>query len=353
MKSKFPKEAPTNSNVLRTIIVSAALMFLILAVAGTKRVLSPRRSSTVRLTTAKKNYSSAVGASRFLKRKSSKSEGGEKASNKSNKSSKSSKTTQRNNPGPTRAGPIPAGPTPADPNPTPITSLCPPDDDSCITLFSENYENPNYDFSDPSLNTIGSQSCLSPEGSTNAFFHCHRDCANSMNLAYGKDGIRYSQPFTVEVFYLQEGVTVSDNRGGKYAISMLSTLEDDRLELTFAANGRQYFNFGIDIAPLGLDPCNYGTDLNQIPTDPASIEITAIDKSTTLPLDRVTVRSDSGGTNAMNIPWTRVCGSLSVGGTVSGNVTFEWQAVTPFTALFDNLDIVASDDPNQLPVSCL
>jgi hypothetical protein len=270
-------------------------------------------------------------------------------------------------PPPPASSPTPSPTSPAVSTPGPSSTggeptrepPCPPGDEDCVILFSEDYENPLYDFSDESLNYSDRRTCLSPEGEENAFFHWNRDFRNTINLAYGKEGYQYDQDFTVEPVYLQtwrdpatgQGLNFSDSRGGKYAIGMLASLQNDKLRLEFDTNGRQFVNFGMDIAPTANDPCKYNKDT--IPTDPAEFQLSAKDKSSNAVLDNVTVTSEGGAPDKFSFLWTRVCGSLDVSQAGEDRIIIlEWDALAPFYAVFDNLDIIASDDTSKLPAGC-
>jgi hypothetical protein len=243
------------------------------------------------------------------------------------------------------------------------TGPCLPGDVSCVVLFSEDYENPLYDFSNPSLNTVFSCCCFDnePEGEPNALVHWNIDLENTVNLAYGRGSNLYDQDFTVEVIYLQtykdqasgQSLKVSDGRGGKYAIGMASNVEEDRLRLTFDTQGRKFVNFAMDVAPFeGINSlsCNDGSLV--FPTNPAKLKLSAMIESSNTLLSTVTVMGSSGQPNIFSVLWERVCGSLDVSKAVDGNVIFEWDALEPLYIFFDNVDIVASDDPNIRPPGC-
>jgi hypothetical protein len=242
---------------------------------------------------------------------------------------------------------------------------CSREDDTCLVLYSEDYESPQYNFSDASLNYFSAYGfCFSrgPEGEpNNAILHWHSDYANTVNLAYGRGSNLYDQDYTVEVVYIAtyidqasgQSLQVSDGRAGKYAIGMLTELDNDKVRLTFNVEGRSFVNFAIDIAPfatMNAGACDDGSVV--FPTEPAKLTVSAmIDSSSTL-LSTVTLTGSSGQPGFFSVVWERVCGSLDVSQAMGGNITIEWDALEPVYIFFDNVDIVASDDPNRFPPGC-
>jgi hypothetical protein len=247
------------------------------------------------------------------------------------------------------------------PTPSDLGDLCPAGDEDCVVLFSEDYETPLYDFSDPSL-SYDEEICTGPEGA--GLFHMSKKrYLGTLNLAYGPD--LYDElklndlgfPI-VAVVYLDtwkdpvtgKQLTFSDGRGRKYAIRLMSPqfFPDLGPRLELNTQGRRFVNFGMDIAPFTADPCLEYSGV--FPTRFVKLNVRAEG------LDEVQIKSDTGQPDAFSVLWTRVCGSLDAALAVDGKITFGWgwdQNMNEADyALFDNVAIIASNDPNKLPAGC-
>lgn len=89
------------------------------------------------------------------------------------------------------------------------------------------------------------------------------NCGNSLdargiNLLYGQPGFVYNQQFTVEAITVHDPAHLySDPQGkaGNYAIGMLSSVQNDKLALTFNRQGHRFINVGFDLSSIDVSGC--------------------------------------------------------------------------------------------------
>jgi hypothetical protein len=177
------------------------------------------------------------------------------------------------------------------------------------------------------------------------------DCGNSLdsrgiNLLYGSPGFVYNQQFTVEVIThadLQGLYSDPEGKGGAYSLGMLSTAQDDKLALTFDAQGRAFVNVGIDLSSVDVAGCG----------GPFGVAA---------PVMRISLLDSPGGTFAFNqtvldtktitgeaapdqwtFHWHSGVVSFAVSGSTDGHVSILFDLLESGYAAFDNLSIVASN----------
>src|SRR6185369_3995906 len=89
------------------------------------------------------------------------------------------------------------------------------------------------------------------------------DCGDSLDtrgidFLFGAPGFSFSQQFTVEaVVHADNQSLYSDpaGNGGAYSLGMLSVTQDDKLALTFDAQGRAFVNVGLDLSSIDVNGC--------------------------------------------------------------------------------------------------
>jgi Thrombospondin type 3 repeat len=177
------------------------------------------------------------------------------------------------------------------------------------------------------------------------------NCGNSLdsrgiNLLYGSPGFVYNQQFTVEAIThadLQGLYSDPEGKGGAYSLGMLSTAEDDKLALTFDAQGRAFVNVGIDLSSVDVAGCG----------GPFGVAA---------PVMRISLLDSPGGTFAFNqtvldtktitgeaapdqwtFHWHSGVVSFAVSGSTDGHVSILFDLLESGYAAFDNLSIVASN----------
>lgn len=258
-------------------------------------------------------------------------------------------------------------PTPGTPTPENSGGACSQGDQDCVLLFSEDYESPLSDFRNGTLMTdfvAARDFCIKPEGEPDALFYLSKSTEQTLNLAYGKGGNPYDESYlrgatksVASVAYLKtfkesnagKSLTFSDDRGGKYAISLTEDLWDNRLRLRFDTQRRKFVAFRMDISSFN-DPCPHWAP-SALVTAPTEILVSAMSQSSNRTLSHVTVKAERGQSDKFSIVWTRVCNALDVSQAVDGMIFFDWNA-TKYPALFDNLMVIASNDPNKRPPGC-
>lgn len=171
-----------------------------------------------------------------------------------------------------------------------------------------------------------------------------------INTLYGTVENPFYQINTVEAVLINDP-TYSDPSeiGGNYAIGMLSNAEDDRLALTFDAQGRNYINVIMDISAIDVDGC--GGPFNGSPSPPI-FRLSLIDSpggtfefgvNTTL-LDEADVEGVVGA-DPYTFNWTPARIPLDASESADGNVTVVWNLLQSGYGAFDNLVIKSSDMP--------
>jgi hypothetical protein len=177
------------------------------------------------------------------------------------------------------------------------------------------------------------------------------NCGNSLdsrgiNLLYGSPGFVYNQEFTVEAIThadLQGLYSDPEGKGGAYSLGMLSTAEDDKLALTFDAQGRAFVNVGIDLSSVDVAGCG----------GPFGVAA---------PVMRISLLDSPGGTFAFNqtvldtktitgeaapdqwtFHWHSGVVSFAVSGSTDGHVSILFDLLESGYAAVDNLSIVASN----------
>ncbi|HMV65674.1 MAG TPA: thrombospondin type 3 repeat-containing protein [Myxococcota bacterium] len=89
------------------------------------------------------------------------------------------------------------------------------------------------------------------------------NCGNSLDSRtidslWGAVGFRYNQLFTVEGLTIDDPSNLYANPqgyGGRYAIGMLSSAQDDRLALTFDYRALPYINVGLRLSAIDVSGC--------------------------------------------------------------------------------------------------
>jgi hypothetical protein len=175
------------------------------------------------------------------------------------------------------------------------------------------------------------------------------NCGNSLdttgiNALYGSAGFVFNQVNTVEAVSVKQALySDPEGNGGNYALGMLSTAEDDKLALTFDAQGRAFVNVGLDLSSIDVSGCG----------GPFGVAT---------PVMRISLLDSPGGTFAFNqsvldtqtmtgeaapdqwtFHWRYNVVSLATAGSTDGHVSIVFDLLESGYAAFDNLSIVASN----------
>jgi hypothetical protein len=173
-----------------------------------------------------------------------------------------------------------------------------------------------------------------------------------INTLYGTVENPYHQTNTVEAVLINDP-TYSDPSGigGNYAIGMLSAAENDKLALTFDAQGRNFINVIMHISAMDVNGCG-GPFNGTGPFASPIFRVSLIDtpggtfqfEVNTTVLDEVDVEGVAGEA-PYTFNWTQARIPLDASGSADGNVTVVWDLLQSGYGAFDNLVIQSSDTP--------
>jgi hypothetical protein len=180
----------------------------------------------------------------------------------------------------------------------------------------------------------------------------------TVSSLYDLAGFSFQQTNTVETLEINGDVAFGggysdpSGTGGNYAIGMLSTVQDDKLSLTFDVGSFDFLNVFMDISAIDLDGVGGPFGVDQ-PIFRASLYDSPggafnINSPGTL-LDQVDLTGT--GTPSQSIfDWTRVVAPLSTEGNTDGNVTFMLDLRQSGYASFDNIRVDADEIAGVVPV---
>jgi hypothetical protein len=180
----------------------------------------------------------------------------------------------------------------------------------------------------------------------------------TVSSLYDLAGFSFQQTSTVETleingdFAFSGGYSDPSGTGGNYAIGMLSSVQDDKLSLTFDVGSFDFLNIFMDISAIDLDGVGGPFGVDQ-PIFRASLYDSPggafnINAPGTL-LDQVDLTGT--GTPSQSIfDWTRVVAALSTEGNTDGNVTFMLDLTQSGYASFDNIKVDADEISGVVPI---
>lgn len=178
-----------------------------------------------------------------------------------------------------------------------------------------------------------------------------------VNDLYGRPGFLFQQVNTVETLEIHGGQAFGSGysdpagTGGNYALGMLSSVQDDRASLTFDVGAFRFLNLAIDISAIDLDgvggPFGVSQPIFRISLyDSPGGSFDMFQPGTLLDQHDAT---GTGTPSAAIFDWTHIVAALDATGTQDGNVTVVWDLIQSGYASFDNLLVVASDTPGDVP----
>jgi hypothetical protein len=177
------------------------------------------------------------------------------------------------------------------------------------------------------------------------------DCGNSLDtrgidFLYGSPGFVYNQQFTVEAVVhadLQSLYSDPEGKGGAYSLGMLSTGQDDKLALTFDAQGRAFVNVGLDLSSIDVNGCGgpfgVAAPVMRISLLDSPGGTFAFDQTV---LDTKTITGEAAP-DQWTFHWRYGVVSLATSGSTDGHVSILFDLLESGYAAFDNLSIVASN----------
>lgn len=177
-----------------------------------------------------------------------------------------------------------------------------------------------------------------------------------VNNLYGNQpvGFQFGNTYTVETLLVGGNVAWGGNgyqdpqgRAGRYAIGMLSTVQDDLLGLSFNVGSYAYLNFQLDISSIDLnccsgpfDPFNITAPVFRISLYDNPTTVVGVGSGTVLDFEDIT---GTVGPNAYTFDWTNYTVALDATGNTNGNVTLRIDLLQGGYAAIDNFRIAASD----------
>lgn len=171
--------------------------------------------------------------------------------------------------------------------------------------------------------------------------------ARGINFLYGSPAFQFTQVNTVEGVVLADMAALYKNpsgQGGKYALGMLSNLQNDKLALTFAVTGQPFLNVGFDLSAIDVSGCGgpFGVaapimNVSLYESEGAAHNFASPGKL----LDEGTV---TGATplDAWTFNWKYGVVSLDATQAATSHVSVVFDLLQSGYAAFDNLSIVAS-----------
>lgn len=207
-----------------------------------------------------------------------------------------------------------------------------------VTLYEQNFEAPN-----------------SPPGFINGYGSGYKDLSQQqVNVLYGGQpaGFSFAQAYTVETVLLTgtqafgTGYSDPSGIGGNHAISMLSSVQNDLLGLSFNVGSFGFFNFTVDVSSLGADGIGGPFTNDQSPPE---FQFTLFDNpSGALTTGSGTILGQAnlvGTSSAIDtLDWTNGLFAFDTSSATNGNVTLQVDLLSGGYAVMDNFMITASDE---------
>jgi len=179
----------------------------------------------------------------------------------------------------------------------------------------------------------------------------------TVNQLYGNQppGFTFAQANTVETLLVGGsqawGTGLLDPQGiaGRYALGMLSNVQDDLLGLSFDIGQFRYLNFRLDISSIDIN--SWGGPFNS--TAP-TFRFTLFDNpsgATGLGAGTILSTVDVTGTSSLRntFNWTNQVVGLDAAGNTNGKVTLRIDLLSGGYAAMDNFVIAASDRIGDVP----
>jgi len=215
-----------------------------------------------------------------------------------------------------------------------------PSAQAATLLYSQDFESPN--------------GFVSDGGDLNVF--------RTINQLYSGQpaGFTFAQTFTVETLRIggneaHGGLGFVDTAGigGRYAIGMLSSVQNDLLGLAFNVGAFRFLNFRLDIASIDLP--NFGGPFVPAGGAAPTFRFSLFDNpGGAVGIGGGTLLSSAEATGTLNpvkntFDWTNVVAALDATGNTNGNVILQIDLLSGGYAAMDNFFIAASDVAGEVP----
>jgi hypothetical protein len=166
-------------------------------------------------------------------------------------------------------------------------------------------------------------------------------------------GFVFSQTFTTETLLIGgtqafgQGYKDPDGRGGKYVVSQLSDVQDDRLGLAFNVGPFKFLNLKIDVSGIDLDrfagpfvPPGGAAPVYRFRLFDNPSGAPGVGSGT--PLDFFDATAPFN-TSKNTFDWAQVVNGLDASGSTNGNVILQIDVLSGGYAAFDNIRVSAAD----------
>lgn len=200
--------------------------------------------------------------------------------------------------------------------------------------------------------------------SPNSFVSTSDVDGRPVNVLYANQptGFSFGNTFTVETVNVTDSVNPSDSQrsfgsiggyqgdlaqSGNFVVGMLSSVQDDRLGLTFDTGGFRFLNIQIDITSLDLDCCGapfiFADGVGYAPTFRFSLfdDSGSSGVGTGALLDQFELAGTESQRHVLD--FTTGTFGLDASGSTDGIVTLQIDLLTGGYAAFDNLIVASSD----------
>ena len=174
----------------------------------------------------------------------------------------------------------------------------------------------------------------------------------SVNTLFGST---FQQTNTVETIRITGSALYSDpsGTGGSFALGMLSTVQDDKLALTFDVGALSFVNVQLDISGIDLQgpSAPFGPEPGVAPTFKLQLFDTPGGSfgfgTSYTELASATIVGTSSP--RYEFDWSRFVVPLSTSGNTDGQVTLQFDLLSGNYAGFDNLVIASSEQAGVIP----
>lgn len=171
--------------------------------------------------------------------------------------------------------------------------------------------------------------------------------ARGINFLYGTPAFQFNQVNTVEGVLLDDPSKLYKNptgKGGRFALGMLSSVQDDKLSLTFEVTGKPFLNVGLDLSSIDVQGCGGPFGVTRPVMKVSLHETIGTIHSFSAPgklLAEGTIEGDSSA-DPWTFAWTYGVVSLDASQATTARVSVVFDLTQSGYAAFDNLSIVAS-----------
>ncbi|MDX2024248.1 MAG: hypothetical protein SF187_28660 [Deltaproteobacteria bacterium] len=171
--------------------------------------------------------------------------------------------------------------------------------------------------------------------------------ARGINFLYGTPAFAFNQVNTVEGVIINDPSKLYKNpagTGGKFALGMLSTLQDDRLSLTFDVTGKPFLNVGLVLSAIDVNGCGGPFGVARPVMKVSLYETTTGVHNFSTPgklLDEGMITGDAPA-DPWTFAWKYGVVSLDASQATTARVSVVFDLLQSGYAAFDNLSIVAS-----------